>query len=276
MRQIRQCIRISMAGRMLFLLITFVGLATAQSALAQNMSYTIQYDATLNRATVTSSHYGQWISEPYGRSPDQTGGVDTRALRLISTAPGTLQPPGTSRHVVQFDFMSPNYFGASGGHFALFARADLYTQTLDEYYPYRGHGVILGDASGYPNHVHINNYWCTRTPARNQITIEVAGSAKNSPLPNCVFGQETYGNPALSNNAWYRVRLVSEYINGSYRTSYVLYLPTFVGWLPYVERTKTYSYPQLPSNLGGWFFTEVFNRSSNWTLYISNLNAWWE
>ena len=276
MRQIRQRIHKAVMGTGSFFLLALMGLAVAQPIRAQNLSYTIQYDAAAKRATVTSSHYGQWISEPFGRPPEQTNGVDTRALRLISTAPGTLQPPGTSRHVVQFDFMSPNYFGNSGGHFALFARADLYTATLDTYYPYRGHGIILGDASGYPDFWHLNGYLCTRTPARNQITIEVAGSVANSPLPNCVFGQETYGNPALANNAWHRVRLVSAYVNGQYETTYTLYLPSWAGWLPYTTRSRSYAYPQIPSNLGGWFFTEVFNRSSNWTLYINNLNAWWE
>lgn len=248
-------------------LVLLIGLFASPLSHAQGLNYTITYQASTGRATVVSSQYGTWQAVPSG-----PWGV----LHLISTAPGTQQPPNTTRHVVQFDVMSPNYFSTGGGHFGLFSRADMYTQTYDPSYPYRGHGVILGDVSAYPSFNHPYGYPCTPTPAQNRIAIEVAGASPVSSQPNCVFGQETYSPQVLANGAWYRVRLVSGYSNGQYQTSYSLYLPTWVGWLEYTQRTKTYAYPALPSNLGGWFFAETFKRSTDWTLYITNLDAHWE
>lgn len=268
MQSLRSLARFRRALGRIAVAFLWVGVSMQQSAFAQTLNYTISYNAVSRSATVASSQYGTWQAFPSG-----PWGV----LHLVSTGPGTTQPPNTSRHVIEFEFMAQNYFGSGGGHFGLFARGDMYTPNpINPDYPYRGHGVILGDVSGYPNFQHPYGYACTRTAGNSRVAIEVAGAVAGSPLPNCVFGQQTDNGYSLVNNAWYRLRLVSEFVGYGYRTSYSLYHPSMVGWLEYARREVTYQYPQLPTPLGGWFLAETFNRSNNWTLYVRNLNARWE
>ncbi|HEX5746444.1 MAG TPA: hypothetical protein VFZ09_09370 [Archangium sp.] len=254
-------------------------LAAAEPALAQVSPYQWQYKASnTNGVTwVTSRAYGSWQSQ---KTP-------SGAKILISTGPGTVQPPGKTTHFLQFDFMAVNYFG-SGGHFGAFARGDIYTPSpvyQSVPYPFRGHGVILGNVSGYPTHQHpgVGSEWqCNAPPLPSTIAIEAAGDHTFGHwLPNCVFGSNSYG-PALENFRQYRVSIAVTYHDpgpgsvGRYTTSWHLW--DLDNWMFLGGRQLSYNYEKQLLNgrpIGGWFIGEAFN-DGNWELYLNNVSEGWQ
>lgn len=234
---------------------------------AQGLNYTITYQASTGRATVVFAvrHVASRTVRPPGRAaPD-------------FHRPGTQQPPNTTRHVVQFDVMSPNYFSTGGGHFGLFARGDMYTQTYDPSYPYRGHGVILGDVSAYPNFNHPYGYPCTPTPAfesaRDRGRRRVAGlvaaelrvRAGNlqpaGPQQRCVVS----GPGWCPATAMVSIRPAIRFI----------FRPWSAGWSTRIARRPMPMRRCRAISVAG-LAAETFKRSSNWTLYINNLDSHWE
>ncbi|MEO8118167.1 MAG: hypothetical protein ABI606_02450 [Rhodoferax sp.] len=235
--------------------------------------YTINYSAATLTATV-SAPWGQW-------SAVRKGGWEV--LELISTPAGLLQPTGTTAHVAEFEFQSPDYFTETNqGHFGIFLRGDLFTPTgnpLNTDYPYRGHGVVLGNVTGYPSIQHPYGYPCTPTPSTpvNSIAIEVAGLVPSSPTTlNCVFGQLTHGN-GLQNNVKYKIQVMSEFddLAGLFVTRYTLSSLVNGSWVLHSSSAVAYPYPTLPPNLGGWFIAEVFNKTNNWHMEITNFYSYW-
>ena len=254
------------------------GLLFSTPVFAVNDSFAISYSKTTGKATVTSSCCGTWVSSPQG-----VYGV----LELVSTPAGTTKPANATKHVVEFEFNSPDFFVNNAGHLALFLRGDMYTVTANPNYPYRGHGLIIGNMGGWPDRLHPNGFTCTSAPSTAPITtvVEVAGSVPvgTGYVDNCVFGTQTAGIKLLGSPLYfYKVKLVSEYSSGSYTTSYILdecHAPLGIScgpWHTVANKTVSYPYPQLTSTLGGWFLAGVPDQTKDWTFNIKNLNARWE
>lgn len=254
-------------------------LAAAEPVLAQVSPQHWQYKVSnTNGATwVTSQAFGSWQSQK----------TASGAKILISTGPGTVQPPGRATHFLQFDLMAANYFG-SGGHIGAFARGDAYTPSpvyQPVAYPFRGHGVTLGNVSGYPTHYHpgVGSEWqCNATPIPSTIAIEATGDHNFAYWPpNCVFGANSYG-PALQNFKQYRVRVAVSYYDlgpgsvGRYISTW--YLWDLDTWAYLGSRQLSYNYEKQLLNgqpVGGWFIAEAFN-DGNWDLYFNNVSEWWQ
>ncbi len=254
------------------ILSTFILFSTACSA----ESFNIVYDNTTDIITVQTDN-NSWSSHPINNI--------WRVLPIFTSPPGTLAPSKKNTQVVEFEFMSPNYFDPNKSqHFGIFLRGDLHTNTGDSTYPYRGHGVIFGSANVEKDHS--NGYHCGRIPEspKHNTAIEVAGYIPNTGEMNCLFGGSTSGK-GLSNNVEYKIVIRSSYneVTQEFVTSYVL-----SEWDSSKHRyeqkssaSAAYSYPNLPKNLGGVYMNEFSDqifypyRTSSWNIEIWSYREYW-
>lgn len=246
-----------------------VAFAVIFSGSAWAADYQISYDPATDTAHVSSPTFGSWDAKRNAYS-----------FLLISTPPGTPQPPGTNTHRMTFEIQT-NYFDfPSGGHLAMFLRADPFTKTgRDPSYPYRGHGITLGNLSGYPTFLHPRyGFQCSGTARAATVAIEAAGNDPASTTSNCVFGKQTELDYSLDNGR-YKVDLTSRYnfITNQYETTYSVYKwMNWVGYWAYLgQKSVIYQWSHVPSTLGGWFFAESFNTGSAWNIYLQ-VSEWWE
>lgn len=226
---------------------------------------------------VTSSCCGSWMPARgvYGEAP------------LISTAPGTAKPSWATTQTLQFQFTTQNYFAPSpqaGGHLAVFVRGDIYTSNpWNPGYPYRGHGVTIGDVSQYNGFFNpVAGMSCTAATGTATVAVEVAGSVNTSPVrDNCVFGAQTSAPITLFDNTTYFVSVSSSQSSPSSSnfTSYQIYRWDGVGWTLLYGTSIAYPYDfQTVGSqpLGGWFIAELGRGNLNWSVDIRNLVSSWQ
>jgi len=186
-------------------------------------------------------------------------------------SPVIYQPAGKTTHILSFEFETPNYFkNGNAGHFAVAVRGDSLSDVTDDgKQDLRGRGIILGSVQGYENNVGR----CGPTSKENTIAIESFWGGGN-----CVYGPSTEG-PSLQNNKRYKVEIKSRPISvfAKLYTEYTLWERSVDGsWVFLVNRGQwdDENY-YTPTNLGGWWFLEVFS-THNWTFNIYNLQDTWQ
>jgi|GEM_PF-1484452 len=273
-------------------IIATTSLAIAGICNATNFGqYTIVANDATKQATVTSSVFGSWVANfnTYSAFPASFG-----TYKLIANPGHPNLQPGQSQ-IIEFDFSSPDYFSADNtGHFGVFVRGDLYAgNNVAPDYPYRGHGVILGNVTGagspyFDPQKGPAPTGCGPTPANNVVALEVAGantSTSSSNLNwNCVFGgsSSSLNEFTLENNISYHLRIVSSlnpttnYFTTTYTISKLVNNGIGSILVSTPPTSETYSYQfYLPqsNNLDGFFIAESFS-NKNWTLYISDLNVY--
>lgn len=227
---------------------------------------------------VTSSCCGSWMAVRgvYGEAP------------LISTGPGTAKPSGATTQTLQFQFTTQNYFSPSpqrAGHIAAFVRGDIYTSNpWNPSYPYRGHGVTIGDVSQYSSFFNpFAGMTCTAATGTATVAVEVAGAVNTSPVcSNCVFGAQTSAPITLFDNTTYLVSISSTQTSPLFATnltSYQIYRLDVVSWTLLYSTSVAYSYDfQTVGSqpLGGWFIAELGRGNINWSIDIRNLVSFWQ
>src|SRR5450830_1086776 len=255
-------------------IIATTSLAIAGICNATNFGqYTIVANDATKQATVTSSVFGSWVAKfnTYSAFPASFG-----TYKLIANPGHPNLQPGQSQ-IIEFDFSSPDYFSADN---------------VAPDYPYRGHGVILGNVTGARSPYFAPQKGpaptgCGPTPANNVVALEVAGantSTSSSNLNwNCVFGgsSSSLNEFTLQNNISYHLRIVSSlnpttnYFTTTYTISKLVNNGIGSILVSTPPTSETYSYQfYLPqsNNLDGFFIAESFS-NKNWTLYISDLNV---
>lgn len=226
---------------------------------------------------------GTYVNASFGTWKAARGAYGEAAL--ISTGPGTAKPDGgMTTQVIEFSLTAYNYFQdpTQAGHLAVFVRGDIYTPNpWEPNYPYRGHGITLGDVSHYQPHYHpLVGGMCTPATGRSTVAIEVAGS-NSTYHGNCVFGDSTSAPTALTNNTTYKIRLTSTYsAQGLNTTTYYLWGQNgsliHIAQRSYTYDVQTVMQGGVPRPLGGWFIAELGRGiQSSWSVSIRNLVSSW-
>lgn len=190
----------------------------------------------------------------------------------IATPAGVMQPPGTTAHYLKFEFETADYFASNNfGHFAIGIRGDGVSDANgDGVTDLRGRGILIGNVTEYGNPV--NSNICGPTPAGYTNTTAIESFWASG---NCVF-RETHGT-LLQNNRRYRVLISSRDVGWwapAGLIQYTLWERTGTSWTQVADRSAYDSVNPSPSNLGGWFFAEVFSAHA-WTMNLYNVQWGW-
>lgn len=167
-------------------------------------------------------------------------------------------PTPPTKHTLQFEFQSPDYFDPDNrGHFAVAVTADQGPDHLI------GRGITIGNVSQYG----IHPSGCVQSPSPNRVTIESFWEGGN-----CVWG-DVSSSPQLENNRRYRLTLqVSESTAAEPGRIVEYRLEQRIQNLYWrqIHESILFDPSPVPTEYAGWFLLEVFSEH-DWTMNFYNV-----